>query len=292
MARHSTTLPLPSWFRSQRVLPYIGRDERSVHERVEDQRVLFALEIDGAGRIVEVEFGEDSAEVRLDEGELSPEVLELVRRRLGLVMDPSPFEARSQSEPEVARLVQGRSGLTIPQTGTALDGLVWVLCGQQVSLPVAFAIRRRLGRAFGRPIGDGLFTPPTAARLAGAGEDALRACGLSRPKASYLDELARAVDSGELELEALAQAPNTELEKRLIARRGLGPWSVNYLMMRAFGRIDCVPVGDVALHRQLATFHGLPKRPDAAEVQRLMAPFAPHRSLATFHLWSYEENAQ
>ena len=56
--------------------------------------------------------------------------------------------------------------------------------------------------------------------------------------------------------------------------------------MRGFGFRDCVPVGDAGLTLALQRWFGLDGRPDGAETLRLMAPFANHRSLATFHLWS------
>jgi AraC family transcriptional regulator of adaptative response / DNA-3-methyladenine glycosylase II len=67
--------------------------------------------------------------------------------------------------------------------------------------------------------------------------------------------------------------------------RGLGPWSANYLMMRSFGFMDCVPFGDTGLLAGLVNLYSLEVRPDLRETKRLMAPFAPYRSLATFHLW-------
>ena len=69
------------------------------------------------------------------------------------------------------------------------------------------------------------------------------------------------------------------------AVRGLGPWSVQYLSLRAYGFEDCAPIGDVALAEALKRFFALDERPDGDEATRLMEPFAPHRSLATLHLW-------
>jgi 3-methyladenine DNA glycosylase/8-oxoguanine DNA glycosylase len=56
--------------------------------------------------------------------------------------------------------------------------------------------------------------------------------------------------------------------------------------MRGLGFRDCVPVGDAGLTLALQRWFGLETRPGGPETLHLMAPFAPHRSLATFHLWS------
>ena len=60
-------------------------------------------------------------------------------RLLGLVIDPRPFARRASRQADIARLIRGREGLTVPQTATVFDALIWVIAGQQVSLPVAFA---------------------------------------------------------------------------------------------------------------------------------------------------------
>ena len=70
-----------------------------------------------------------------------------------------------------------------------------------------------------------------------------------------------------------------------MAIRGFGPWSTHYLMMRSCGFADCVPVGDSGLATALERVYRLKSRPGADATHKLMAPFAPHRSLATFHFW-------
>jgi 3-methyladenine DNA glycosylase/8-oxoguanine DNA glycosylase len=75
------------------------------------------------------------------------------------------------------------------------------------------------------------------------------------------------------------------VEARLLALRGIGPWSAQYVLMRSLGFADCVPAGDAALTLALQRYFDLEERPDAARAGQLMERFAPWRSLATFHLW-------
>ena len=81
----------------------------------------------------------------------------------------------------------------------------------------------------------------------------------------------------------------TRAERTLLAVRGLGPWSVNYLMMRALGFADCVPLGDTGLTSGLQALFALEERPDADATRKLMTVFSPHRSLATAHLWQFHK---
>jgi 3-methyladenine DNA glycosylase/8-oxoguanine DNA glycosylase len=113
----------------------------------------------------------------------------------------------------------------------------------------------------------------------------LTARQFSRRKAEYLIDSARLIAAGTLDAESLPDAPPDVVRERLMAIRGFGAWSTNYVMMRGCGFPDCVPLGDTGLTSGLQSFFGLPKRPDANETLALMEPFVPYRSLATFHLW-------
>jgi 3-methyladenine DNA glycosylase/8-oxoguanine DNA glycosylase len=73
--------------------------------------------------------------------------------------------------------------------------------------------------------------------------------------------------------------------------RGVGTWTARYMLMRGAGFADCAPVGDVALAAALQKLVGSAERPAPVEVEALMRPFAPHRSLATFHLWASLKDA-
>jgi AraC family transcriptional regulator of adaptative response / DNA-3-methyladenine glycosylase II len=111
----------------------------------------------------------------------------------------------------------------------------------------------------------------------------------SRQKADYVNATARLVAGGQLDLEALRTMSATRAERTLLAIRGLGPWSVNYLMMRSLGFPDCVPLGDTGVTSGLQALLKLDERPDIDGTRRLMAVFSPHRSLATTHLWQFNQ---
>lgn len=302
---HSTfTLDLPPWFQHRWVLAYLGRDPQSPSERVDGRTVYLA---DGGAPPAEnptaitVELHDAEARCQLDaprplDAERVGAIRRRIRRQLGLVIDPTGFEARAGHEELVARLIGDRRGLSIPQTANVFDGLVWVVVGQQVSLAVAFSLRRRLTRTYGTRLDhsaiEDLWATPRPETVAGLHIEDLRRLSFSQRKAEYLLDLARAVVDGSLDLDALHRMEPAQLEETLLARRGLGPWSVHYLMMRAFGLPDCVPVGDAALRRNLKRFFQLPEAPDKPTVLELMEVFAPHRSLATFHLWALDKQSQ
>jgi AraC family transcriptional regulator of adaptative response / DNA-3-methyladenine glycosylase II len=283
-------LELPRGYRSAEFLRILGRDPESACERVRGNHVAKAFVARGVPVVLQVEVTSGAARCRveagggLDGGGMAA-VHATAVRLLGLRSDPAPFERRLARLDGLGRLVRGRRGLRIPLTASVFEALVWVVVGQQVNLPFASALRRRVVVLCGRKAPDGLTCHPDPADVAALDYGDLVPLQFSRRKAEYLVDVARTIVSGDLEVNALPEQPATRVAKRLGGVRGLGPWSVQYVLMRGCGFEDCVPVGDSGLATSLERFFDLDHRPDARETAALLEPFAPHRSLATFHLW-------
>jgi AraC family transcriptional regulator of adaptative response / DNA-3-methyladenine glycosylase II len=203
---------------------------------------------------------------------------------LGLDQDAAAF-TRLARRLGVARLVAGRGELRLSQTPSVLDGLLWCIIGQQINLPFACVLKRRLIENLGTRLPGGLYSLPAPSAIARLEPADLRPWQYSRQKAEYLIGAARLVAAGTLDLAALPAMSATRAERTLLSVRGLGPWSVNYLMMRSLGFADCVPLGDTGVTSGLQALFRLEERPDADATRRLMSVFSPHRSLATAHLW-------
>ncbi|HEU0077013.1 MAG TPA: hypothetical protein VFQ76_05145, partial [Longimicrobiaceae bacterium] len=239
--------------------------------------------------VLRMELRDGAAECTVDaDRALAPEDVRAAHavalRLLGLGEDPAPFERRVTHGGD-GRLVEGRRGLRVPLTADPWEALVWAVVGQQVNLPFACALRRELRELCGEPACGGHLAHPTPDAVAGLDPGELRRRRFSGSKAEYLVEVAQRVVSGDLPLEELEHAPVPLAEQRLRAVRGIGPWSAQYVLMRGIGLADCVPVGDSALATALQRYFALGERPGPAETAALMEPFAPFRSLATFHLW-------
>lgn len=280
-------LALPAGFRADVVLAYLGRDPESPVERVRGDEVAKALVLEGAPAVLRIRFAEGAARCAVDApGPPTPEAMRRAHavavRLLGMASDPAPFERLVGRRPALARLVGPRRGLRIPLTADAWECLMWTIVGQQVNLAFAYALRRTVVELAGEPV-DGMRAHPTPAAVAALDYADLTARRFSRRKAEYVIDTARLLASDELALEPGAAA--TATERRLLEVRGLGPWSVQYFLMRGGGFADCVPVGDAALTSALMRFFALDVRPGPAETVQLMERFAPFRSLATFHLW-------
>jgi AraC family transcriptional regulator of adaptative response / DNA-3-methyladenine glycosylase II len=282
-------LCLPDGFRAADPLSIFGRDPEGRTERVQGDRAAKALLLDGRPALLDLAFAPGRVRVRVESErgltrEARLDAHAAAARLLGLGQDPSPFE-RQAVRKGFARLVRGREGVRIPQTASLFEGVVWVIVGQQVNLSFASTCRARLIELCGTKAPRDFLAHPTPAAVARLEYPELEERQFSRNKARFLVDAAREIDQGKLDLEALGRASARRIEERLLEVRGLGPWSVRYLLMRAFGLEDCVPVGDAALTLALQRWFELAERPGPAETERLLEPFTPHRSLATFHFW-------
>jgi DNA-3-methyladenine glycosylase II len=156
------------------------------------------------------------------------------------------------------------------------ETMVHIVLEQQVSIVAARSLFRRVRAQLG-----GL-TPETVSRR---GVSGLHRLGLTRQKASYCHELARATLGGSLRLSDIARAPDEDGRATLLALRGIGPWSVDIYYLMALRRPDIWPTGDLALAVALHEVLGLPARPDGNRQREISAHWTPWRSVAARLLW-------
>ena len=266
----------------------LSRDSESVSERLTGDDYMTALTIGGKAMLLRLRLAADSIAVACPHG-MAVEMHDVAMGLLGLGQDAAGF-ARLSKRLGFARLVAGRPGLRISQTPAVFDGLLWAIIGQQINFPFAGRLKRRLFELCGTPAGDGLIAAPSPEAVARIEPGELLSLQFSQQKAGYLIAIARTVADGKLNLDALRSLSATRVERRLLAVRGLGPWSVNYLMMRSLGFADCLPLSDTGVAIGLQKLMHLEERSDIDATRRLMAIFSPHRSLATAHLWQINQS--
>ena len=264
----------------------LSRDPHSVTERFEGDTYRAGVWLDATPAVLTVQLAPRALHVAISAGSAFA-AHALVVGLAGLEQDSTAF-VRATRQLGLARLVAGRAGLRISQTPSVFDGLLWAIIGQQINFSFACRLKRRLIERTSHPLEDGLYVPPPPEAIARLEPADLLPLQFSRQKANYLVTTARLVASGELDLARLRMMSATRAERTLLAVHGLGPWSVNYLMMRSLGFLDCVPLGDTGVTSGLQSLFSLDHRPDRDETLRLMRDFSPYRSLATTHLWQLD----
>jgi len=210
-----------------------------------------------------------------------------VRRVFGLDFDLAGFYRMAKADRALAPLVEHLYGLRPTLAPTPLEMLVGSITAQQVNLSFAFACRARLVRRWGTPVrvpGGEVYAFPDAAALAGARVRELRALKYSTRKAEYIRDLARAVVSRGLDLDALAEAPNAEVIERLTGLRGLGRWTADWFLARCCGRGDVCPAGDLAVRKAFEHHYGRGRTLSEEAIRRRARAWGEHQNLAVHYL--------
>ena len=214
-------------------------------------------------------------------------VVSEVRRLLGLDLDLAGFYRMAKADPALATLIEPLYGLRPTLAPTPFEMLVGSITAQQVNLSFAFACRARLVRRFGTPVTVGRETVwafPEAERLAAARVRELRALKYSTRKAEYIRDLARAVVSGKLDLEALRAAESALVIEQLTALRGLGRWTADWFLARCLGRGDVCPAGDLAVRKAFVHYYGRGRSLSEDTIRRRARAWGEHQNLAVHYI--------
>jgi DNA-3-methyladenine glycosylase II len=176
-------------------------------------------------------------------------------------------------EPRFAWALERTGPLPLRRREDGFAALLDAIVSQQVSVASAAAIWHRLAAA-------GL---TDAAPMALAGDDDLRACGLSRQKMRY----ARALAEADLDYMALRTAPDDAVIATLVALPGIGRWTAEIYAMFSLGRADVFAPGDLALQEAARVLFGLDGRPSEKDLRRRAEDWSPWRGVAARLLWAY-----
>jgi len=293
---HRCLIDLPAHFRPQDILAFHRRDNQQLAEQVDGEALRKGLIWSGQPACLNIRFaaGQATAELAIDGPStvgITTELHRLARRLLGLTQPVDAFAAAYREHPQLGRLLAERPGLRVPQTATPFEALSWAVTGQQISVHAAVAVRRKLIQATGRQHSSGLWCYPEAAQVAASSEAELRQVGFSQNKAATLLALAEQVASGQLPLDDwlacdTASLPVDAIREQLLQLRGIGPWTVNYGLLRGFGWLDGSLHGDVAVRRKLQHLLGASTPLSERQTEAWLDQFKPWRALVGAHLWA------
>jgi AraC family transcriptional regulator of adaptative response / DNA-3-methyladenine glycosylase II len=255
-------------------------------ELVLGDRYARTVAIDGAVGSIEVRPGRGalSATLRIPAVKALPTLVSRIRRAFDLDADVETISAHLGRDPKLLPLVRERPGLRTPGGWDPFEQAVRTILGQQVTVAAARQLASRLvelARTELTPEQSGdpaLFRRfPTADELLAAD---LGELGLPRARRAAILSLCQAAADPEL-FDRHAGLDQAVLRLRQL--RGFGPWTAEYVALRALGHSDAFPAGDVALQRSVTTSslrvteHSLRARAEA---------WRPWRAYAAQHLWT------
>ncbi|MCH7655729.1 MAG: DNA-3-methyladenine glycosylase 2 family protein [Chloroflexi bacterium] len=253
----------------------------------------------GAFAVRAAPAGDGFLDVRLPAGGSASDLalaVEAVPRLLGFEADLPGFYARLASDPVLASTLGALHGLRPARAETVFEALVMAVAAQQISGAVARVIRDGLMVSYGTRLeadGHELHAFPTPEALVATGVDGLRAHKLSWRKSEYIHGIAVQTLEGAIDDERLGAMDDDEAIAALTSVRGVGRWTAQWVLIRALGRPDVLPEGDLALKRVVSElyFGGEPMH------ERRLAEFAqerwsPYRGLVTTYLFAQLRRAR
>lgn len=194
----------------------------------------------------------------------------------------------AKADPKLAVWMERVGELELPcrTRFTLVDALARSIIFQQLNGKAAETIFGRLLQTLGT-------RKVTARALAAVAPEDLRAAGVSGAKARALKDLAEHALARRLPSpDALDQMSDEDAIERLTMVRGVGPWTVQMLLMFRLGRCDILPVSDYGVRAGAQLVHELPQLPSLTELAALGSVWSPYRSLASLYLWRALDSAR
>jgi DNA-3-methyladenine glycosylase II len=191
----------------------------------------------------------------------------------------------STIDPVMASAIERVGPCMLVPNPNIFEALVDAIISQQISVKAADAIVARVRAA----TADGLITPESLLLL---DHDALRAAGLSTPKARYVRDLTERITSGQLDLAQLEHLSDEEVIEKLVAVKGIGRWTAEMILIFSLSRPDVLPVDDLGFVEGVRESYGLPERPTRKEMQERGELWRPYRTFATWYMWGVRRLSQ
>jgi len=226
----------------------------------------------------------DEVDLELDDGleDAAEHVLPGARRIFDVAADSRAIDATLAGDPRLRPLVDAIPGLRVPSAIDGFEIAVRAILGQQISVVAARTITGRLALMLGEPLAEvvgslGVAFPHPEVVAAST----LEGLGVPASRAATLIGLARAICDGRLDL-----SPGVDLDATraaLLALRGVGPWTADYVAMRGLGDPDAFLPSDLVVRQVLGDADGPVSVREAEERSQRWRPW---RAYAVAHLWT------
>jgi DNA-3-methyladenine glycosylase II len=204
--------------------------------------------------------------------------IERMRFALGVDDDYRPLYDRFRSDPLLGPAIRRRPWHRPRRRPWPWEALAWAITKQLIESSRAAQIQRRMVFRWGSrapgPDGTELRDVPSPELLAGCAPAELAALDLAPARALALIRAAREVAQGRVD------PADPAGDRRLLAIREIGPWTVQCLGLYGRGEPDSLPAGDLDYIKLVGRLAGLGRRATVGEVEEFFAPYAPYRGLA------------
>lgn len=293
MPQETILIPAPALFSFQECLWFLNRNYDDCLHLVTENEVFKAIEMPYGDVLFRVSEQGNFLKIDVLEGPSDPGCRDFLTAYVSdwfdLDRDLLPFYAKLKQDSRLAYMADSFSGLRLMGISDMYEALCWSIIGQQINLTFAFKMKRRMVERYGRHIewnNQVFHIFPTPEVLANADVDVLRSMQFSQKKAEYVIGAARAFADGTLSRELIEALPDFESrQKALVAHKGVGIWTANYVLMKSFRAPEGIPHGDVGLLNALVGHGIIAERSEKDKIEAFFRDYAGWETYVTFYLW-------
>lgn len=177
---------------------------------------------------------------------------------------------------KLSKLIKAVGDITLDLSEDYFVSLAESIIGQQLSIKAAATIWRRVVELLGDITPDNIL---------GVSDEDLRKVGISRPKISYIRDLAEKALSGKINFSELDRLSDGEVVKLLTEVKGIGRWTAEMFLIFSLGRLDVMAYDDIGLQRSFKWLLGLDDFPGKEYMEEYCSKWKPYCSIASLYLW-------
>ena len=174
------------------------------------------------------------------------------------------------------QLIKSYQDVRLRVRGSAFETLLRAIVGQQISVKAAQAVWTRFEESVGRVSPGGVLD---------CSASELKACGLSRQKVSYIQDLAEHFVSGAVNPRSFKALDDASLISNLCDVRGIGRWTAEMFLIFHLHRPDVWPIQDIGLIRAIERHYLGGQKATRFEIEEFGNRWRPWRTVATWYLW-------
>jgi|TARA_B000000475_G_C15850830_1_gene387995 DNA-3-methyladenine glycosylase II len=184
-------------------------------------------------------------------------------------------EYLKSTDPILSEIIDENLHPFLSPNGNVGNTLIKSIVGQQISVKAADSVWRKMEDLLGTVIPENIVLYDL--------QD-LRECGLSMRKSEYMLDFSRLWVDSLSDLDWFSM-DDEGVRSRLLEIRGVGPWTVDMVMIFALGQPDILPLGDIGLIRAIEKTYARGSNLGVEEILDISTGWSPYRTVATWYLW-------
>ncbi|QPA60084.1 DNA-3-methyladenine glycosylase family protein [Lysinibacillus sphaericus] len=286
-------IELPAEFSFTECLIFLKRSNQEILHQIKEGVLLKVLKIED--QLILCRISEQAYKMKVEFPMIQPSVNErervvhYLKEWFDLNTDLACFYQMANKNNILQPLIEKYSGLRLLGIPDLFEALVWAIIGQQINLTFAYTLKKRFVEHFGENVHfeeENHWLFPTPEKIACIQVEELRMLQFTQKKSEYIIDIAKIIANGQLAKERLHQKKDYEDKKKsLMAIRGIGPWTADYVLMKSLQELSAFPIADVGLHNALKMQLGLERKPSMEEIFHYSQHWQGWQAYATFYLW-------